>query len=629
VLRTAPVLALLDGQKPILPTEFTQAVPDMGQARLPLSPTLPDPRAKIPGARELPPCTVVVVGANGRVGSRVVTELLRKHSKVNVRALVRSASPNPDPNPNPHPNPNPNPNPNPHPNHYPNPNPNPSPKPNPKPKPNPSPSPNPNPNQVRSASRIQSYERLSYESGAEDGKMSIRPAWEIQEGGFAQGQTIEFDPVVQGSYGLDRLEILECDVRHRPDVARVIAGADAVIFCATSFGEGRTKLTERLESFNEGAAALGANLFELRLPGFGRGGDGAADEEAAARRKSAAGTTADEEGVALVLEELSRELARRARLKALTAPAPAKAKARPPQEAAAAVAPPADPRIAQLEGTLRELEAAGVDAATLEPLREELATLRAAVEPDATNGGETAAVKGNEDGLPDGWFKAEDPQSGRAYYYNKATRETSWTPPKPSPPLRPQPTPFVLLSGSAGLGYDDTAGLLGSDGSLQENEFGYRKRMGEAKVRTSGLEAVIVRAAILDQLRLEEGLQVLSQPGVVAEELAAGGAAGGAAGVQNEQLRKNRIHPRDVARVLVGCLFGVEGGVSAGGGEAPPPCTHTYEVWTEEFGKASPTTTLGSFFTTDAEAERQKWRDEGREDDGGEVDDREVQLRKE
>ena len=93
LLRTAPVLALLDGQKPILPTEFTQAVPDRGQARLPLSPTLPDPRAKIPGARELPQCTVVVAGANGRVGSRVVTELLRKHSKVNVRALVRSAKP--------------------------------------------------------------------------------------------------------------------------------------------------------------------------------------------------------------------------------------------------------------------------------------------------------------------------------------------------------------------------------------------------------------------------------------------------------------------------------------------------------------------------------------------------------
>jgi hypothetical protein len=572
-LRTAPVLALLE--KPILPTEFTQAVPDMGQARLPLSPKLPDPRAKISGARELPPCTVVVAGANGRVGSRVVTELLRKHSKVNVRALVRSAS------------------------------------------------------------RIQSYERLSYESGAEDGKMSIRPAWEIQEGGFAQGQTTEFDPAVQGGYGLDRLEILECDVRHRPDVARVIAGADAVVFCATSFGEGRTKLPERLESFNAGAAAFGANLFELRLPGFGRGGDGAGDEDAAARKKSVTGTTADEEGVTLVLEELSRELSRRARLRALTAPPPVKQKASPPKEAPAAVTPPADPRISQLEATLRELEAAGVEAAMLDPLREELTTLTATLgatpEPDATNSGETATANGKEEEeLPDGWSKAADPQSGRAYYYNKATRETSWTLPDTSPPLRPQPTPFVLLSGSAALGYDDTAGMLGSDGGLQENEFGYRKRMGEATVRTSGLEAVILRAAILDQLRLEEGLQVLNQPGVVAEELAAGGAAAdGAAGVKQDQLRKNRIHPRDVARVLVGSLFGVEGGVSAGGGEAPPPCTHTYEVWTEEFGKASPGVSLGALFTTDAEAERQKWREEGREDEGGEDDGRQVRLRKE
>ena len=74
-------------------------------------------------------------------------------------------------------------------------------------------------------------------------------------------------------------------------------------------------------------------------------------------------------------------------------------------------------------------------------------------------------------------------------------------------------------------------------------------------MRGSGLESVILRAAMLDQLRLEEGLQVESQPGVVAEDLAPGsGGADGAAGVKQDQLRKNRIHPRDVARVLVGLV---------------------------------------------------------------------------
>ena len=41
--------------------------------------------------------------------------------------------------------------------------------------------------------------------------------------------------------GLARSVVCAYQVRHRPDVARVVAGADAVIFCATSFGEGRTK----------------------------------------------------------------------------------------------------------------------------------------------------------------------------------------------------------------------------------------------------------------------------------------------------------------------------------------------------------------------------------------------------
>mmetsp|Transcript_26096 Transcript_26096/g.43103 ORF Transcript_26096/g.43103 Transcript_26096/m.43103 type:complete len:651 (+) Transcript_26096:6-1958(+) len=423
---------------PGLPQLFswaTQAIPDAGQARLPLSPDRPDPRAKVPGARELPPCTVVVAGANGRVGSKVVTELLRKHSKVRVRALVRSVD------------------------------------------------------------RIEGYEKLSFEVGAEDGRMDIRAAWEWREqGGLLQGQRSEFDTATQGSYGLDRLEVLECELRYRPDVAKALAGADCVIYCATTFDEGRTRLPERFDNFNRAAAALGADLFEFRLPGFGR----QRDDESAARSESSAGKTADEDGVRIVLEELKRELARRSRIAQLT-------------------------------------------------------------------GGSSA-----------------DALSGSVW---------------------PVPTPFVLASSSAALAYDDANALVGQ-AELQETEFGYRKRMAEAAARASGMMSVIIRPAMLDELRVEEGLQVESQAGVVAEALV-GKAEGGAdpAGVKDDQLRKNRIHPRDVARVLVACLFGVEG--ATGGVEDP---AYTFEIWTEKFDKQALGISPSALFSADPDAVRQKWR---------------------
>ena len=113
---------------------------------------------------------------------------------------------------------------------------------------------------------------------------------------------------------------------------------------------------------------------------------------------------------------------------------------------------------------------------------------------------------------------------------------------------------------------------------------------------------------VLDQLRIEEGLQVRSKAGVVAEE--AGGAGAGEADAERDKImRNNRIHTRDVARVLVGALFGVEGGDAAAG-----PTAHTFEVWTEEFGKASPSFSAGALFTSDPEAVRQRWREEGREE---------------
>ena len=83
--------------------------------------------------------------------------------------------------------------------------------------------------------------------------------------------------------------------------------------------------------------------------------------------------------------------------------------------------------------------------------------------------------------------------------------------------------------------------------------------------------------------------------------------------MQQDELRKNRIHCRDVARVAVASLLGLDGApgeAGAGGGRV-----HTFELWTESFGKKTPSLSPGALFTTDAEAVRQKWRDEGRDEE--------------
>ena len=139
---------------------------------------------------KLPRCTVAVAGANGRVGSAVCRTLLRDHPQVSVRALVRSAS---DP--------------------------------------------------------YKGYGRLSYEVGAEDGKMDLRAAWAMDEnGGFAAPQTIEFDADVQSGYGLDRLEIRECELRYGKDVDEALSGVDAVVWAASAFNSFRQRIPDRLDS---------------------------------------------------------------------------------------------------------------------------------------------------------------------------------------------------------------------------------------------------------------------------------------------------------------------------------------------------------------------------------------------
>ena len=353
-------------------------------------------------ALKLPRSTIAVAGANGRVGSMVCRELLRNHPQVTVRAIVRSAS---DP--------------------------------------------------------YQGYGRLSYEVGAEDGKMELAAAWEIGQDGRLGTMSMEFDEEVQGDYGLDRLEIREADLRYSRDVDECLSDVDAVVWCATAFNEARQRIPDRLDDAARAIDQRGMALFELRLGKALFGDAPKEDGSDQARREATRGKTADEDGLECALKTLGAARRRRKTLSELTGGSGA--------------------------------------------------------------GGALA-------------------------------------------------TPLVLLSAAAALGYDED--MWG--GAPRENEFGFRKRNGEALVRESGLPHVIVRSAAIDGLLVEDGLDVMSiddPDAAAAGALAEGGEeAAGAVGVADKEARKRRIHPRDVARQLVSCL--------APSSAAPRTSSRVVEVWT-------------------------------------------------
>ena len=237
------------------------------------------------------------------------------------------------------------------------------------------------------------YGRLSYEVGAEDGKMEIGNAFRINEdtGRFLSPQTVEFDADVQAGYGLDRLEIRECELRYNKDVKSALGDVDGVIWCATAFNQYRSRAPDRLDEIGGRIARSGANLFELRL-GKALFGEASADGMDKERQDEARDKTADIEGLELATAVLASTRRRRASLAELTG-------------------------------------GAAADAMRL--------------------------------GVP-----------------------------------------LVVASASSSLGYDEDR----FSGELVENEFGYRKRMGEAAVRSSQLPHVIVRSAIIDDVRTAEGL---------------------------------------------------------------------------------------------------------------------------
>ena len=346
--------------------------------------------ASFTAAMPLPRCTVAVAGANGRVGSMVCRELLRNHPQVTVRALVRSAK---DP--------------------------------------------------------YKGYGRLSYEVGAEDGKMDLRAAWQMDDetGRFASPQTMEFDEDVQAGYGLDRLEIRECELRYNRDVDEALGDVDAVVWCATAFNSRRQRIPDQFDEAARGIDKRGMAVFELRFGKALFGDEPSADGSDEPRREAARGKTADMEGLGLAIKTMSSTRRRRSTLAELTGGA---------------------------------LTAGGV-------------------------------------------------------------------------------TPLVLLSSGAWLGYDRDRW----SGELQENEFGYFKRQAEAALKEGGLPHAIVRSAAIDDLRGEEGLEVqtLDAEAEAKARIAAAEAAGdgmesaeGTVGAGDDEAKKRRIHPRDLASYLVSCL---------------------------------------------------------------------------
>lgn len=206
---------------------------------------------------KLPKCTIAVAGANGRTGSWVCRYLLRNHPEVTVRALVRDAT-----------------------------------------------------------SSYQGYGRLSFVVGAEEGKGEIKPAWYIDEedGRIMKPATMTFDPERQGGYGLDRLEVRECELRYEKDVDLHLGDVDAIIYCASTFNVGRVRLPENLKNAGEKISKAGMAFFELRWGDMFE----QEDDDTRQRREESEGTTADDRGVALAVKALEKKVAQKAKLSALT-----------------------------------------------------------------------------------------------------------------------------------------------------------------------------------------------------------------------------------------------------------------------------------------------------------------------
>jgi hypothetical protein len=122
--------------------------------REPIEPIVPPKPEKEP-VSFLDGKNILLVGANGRLGSMVCRRLLRQYPEIaNVVAMVHVVGEN--------------------------------------------------------SETSRGYGRLAYEVGAEDGRGSIGPAWSAED----RTATFEFDEEVMTPYNLQKLRVVECEVRN-------------------------------------------------------------------------------------------------------------------------------------------------------------------------------------------------------------------------------------------------------------------------------------------------------------------------------------------------------------------------------------------------------------------------------
>ena len=88
------------------------------------------------------------------------------------------------------------------------------------------------------------YGRLSYEVGAEDGVGTIGAAWDGEDA----NASFQYDPETMDGYNLNKLRIVEVELLDPVQVLTITEDVDAIIFCATDFEGNRPKAVASLNA---------------------------------------------------------------------------------------------------------------------------------------------------------------------------------------------------------------------------------------------------------------------------------------------------------------------------------------------------------------------------------------------